>query len=441
MANPTVHGSTKSSNTATISVPTHTDGDLLIVLFNSGAPISTPAGWTAPTGNTKTQGNTYTGYFTRIASSEPASYSVSGTIQALVMYAISGTNGSTTPDGSAFQGANSGTSITTPALTGLSSSTDLLIGAYFYGYGANTGTTISETGSLNLDQNPPYVAGTNLGIWAGNLALAATSASAQTATESSSGQWVGLAIAIAPAAAILGSYRAQPSHRKIIPSLTARYHPHMHLPRIGTGGAMVLFVPTLHHERIVHPKAPPKWKRRHRAQVVDGAVTPVINNPAFRTKFHHKQEVVVPRKVPLKHRMSLGAALLLFSIVIRKRLHRPRKVTLPALRKHPSFRFSQFVAAAIALAAILPKRIIHRAKGSVQTQRKVFHKVFAAGGMLVLFPIPRRGHKPLKLPLVIQAAPPKLTFKQRIKQRIIGFVQAVQAAIDAIVIWRNRGGY
>jgi hypothetical protein len=192
-----------TTTSVTISVPTHVDGDLLVWIIgdsNSAGVMSAapPAGWTAPPGGI--------GFgirvFTRIASSEPSSYTISNQFlyPTTIMYAVQNAHANTTPDGMAFTnnvGSASSTSLNTPALSGLSSSIDLLLGAYFWG-GTFALASATETGSLIHDADETGYPGQDVGMWAGHMALSATSVAAQGATYPIAINFTSVAIAIAP---------------------------------------------------------------------------------------------------------------------------------------------------------------------------------------------------------------------------------------------------
>jgi hypothetical protein len=143
------HANNGTSGSATINVPTNTNGDLLVwaVCTLSSAP-TTPSGWNLYASQVST-GNPGIFIYTRIASSEPTSYTLSGgNFVGMDMASISGANSSTTLDGSAFTSVGSATSLNTPALSGLSTSSDLLLGVYHYGDNASGSCTLTENGSL-----------------------------------------------------------------------------------------------------------------------------------------------------------------------------------------------------------------------------------------------------------------------------------------------------
>src|SRR5208282_4299653 len=92
---------TTTGGTATVSVPTHSDGDLLMWLFSTRGAQTTPTGWHLALAACNSSGTDVTGYvWTRVASSEPGSYTAPGspTAPSSVMLDITGSNGSTTLD-------------------------------------------------------------------------------------------------------------------------------------------------------------------------------------------------------------------------------------------------------------------------------------------------------------------------------------------------------
>jgi hypothetical protein len=95
--------------------------------------------------------------------------------------------------------SNDVTALTTGTTVSLSSSSDLLIGVYSV-YSTASGTaTLTENGSLTLDQQTGMTPGTSYGQWTGHMALSTNSSSAQAATANQNvGPYTGAVYAIKP---------------------------------------------------------------------------------------------------------------------------------------------------------------------------------------------------------------------------------------------------
>lgn len=216
MAAPTVTATSSASagngTNMTISVPSHSNGDLLVwkyidgdndATFSNGSVITLPAGWTQ-IGSTL-QANIAGFYvqmaaFYRIASSEPSTYtSTDGnafTSSASVMYSISGAeNPGTTPI--VFASLSDGASGTASAPTITPTDADsLVIRTAFTGRTSAGGVTPPTGYTEVLD------ARTIKGIWSGHAVKAASATGAETFTYTptwwSSPAWGHIALAIAP---------------------------------------------------------------------------------------------------------------------------------------------------------------------------------------------------------------------------------------------------
>lgn len=235
---PSVRASTttagSSGGSATITVPTNVNGDLLIVIICDQGITPALSGWTATGNGSESAHAIGIWVFTRIAASEPATYTVTGVgACGLVALSVSGAFPSTTPDKLVFQsdGGTAGTALTVPATSGLNSNQDLLIGAYNWGgFSSPAATSLTENGSLSVVQNLLYTPGTNFGNWTGSLALVANSSSSQAATCNQSTFWEAVAIAIAPAVSgvrhpYLPQYKHRQRHQFSIPQHVRIYHP------------------------------------------------------------------------------------------------------------------------------------------------------------------------------------------------------------------------
>jgi hypothetical protein len=134
--------------------------------------------------------------YTRTSSSEPAYYTITGLkYPTLMMYAIANTNQRVpSVDKIAF---NTGATLATPALSGLSTSTDLLLGIYDFG-STFALANLTQTGSLIYD--PPSAQtgypGQCVGFWGGHLPLSGTAVAGQGATYPATINWAAVAIAI-----------------------------------------------------------------------------------------------------------------------------------------------------------------------------------------------------------------------------------------------------
>jgi hypothetical protein len=157
-----------------------------------------PAGWTAPPGNQGTvPGGAALLIWTRIAaSSEPFSYTASGTLYpTMVMLAIANSSGSTTPAAISYATQISDSLLSTPALSGLSGSNDLLVGAYCWGSTFGLDEMV-QTSSLIKDQSQVGYPGQAVGLWVGHVQLWGTSAAQQFGTLHEAVNWRAGAIAI-----------------------------------------------------------------------------------------------------------------------------------------------------------------------------------------------------------------------------------------------------
>jgi hypothetical protein len=178
-----------------ISVPSHSDGPgNLLVWFetNYNAYPTTPSGWVAAGQATNSPTSPqFLSMFTRVPSSEPANYPLTGaSFYSSIMYSLSNVANSTTPDAVATRSdGTQETGLTAPALTGLSTSTDLAL--YGFTWGSTVSypsiSTISAQGAITntVDANIPFANGgpnASQGILTAHLGLSGTSEGTQTAT-------------------------------------------------------------------------------------------------------------------------------------------------------------------------------------------------------------------------------------------------------------------
>jgi hypothetical protein len=191
-----------TTTSVTIFVPTHVEGDLLVWIIGDTASAGVmsatpPAGWTAPPGGIGTGGGGASlRVFTRIASSEPSTYTVNGTLYpTTIMYSLQHAAATTTPDAIAFANSASSSFLNTPALSGLSVFRHLVLGIYIWGATFDLAPA-TEIGSLANDISEAGYPGQFVGMWSGHMLIATTSVAAQAATYPSAVNWRSVAVAI-----------------------------------------------------------------------------------------------------------------------------------------------------------------------------------------------------------------------------------------------------
>lgn len=156
------------STTVTINVPTGTTNNDFMVMFMSGGnmgagrSITTPTGWNlidATTGTNSGGSSDYLNTYWRVASSEPASYTVNtfasggadGGIGAILSY--SGSSGTMRTHGTAKTSGTSSTTSSTPATLSGVGSTDMVVIGYMIGAGALSGACTAPGGTWNTRVN------------------------------------------------------------------------------------------------------------------------------------------------------------------------------------------------------------------------------------------------------------------------------------------------
>jgi hypothetical protein len=204
---PTIIGSTKNSAGTSINVPTNANGDLLLWFITTGSmsTAACPSGWHTVSSVTATYDTSQGGLVcSRIASSEPSSYSfTTGFDPAMVMVDTRGGGSSTTPDvvTSYASTTDSVTAVYAPAASGFSTAQDLVFTAIGFGpYASGNTDTITPPSTPTVVQSIADNQSTSstLGLWVGSSTPGQSSIMQQNGTLATGSGFDGFTIALAP---------------------------------------------------------------------------------------------------------------------------------------------------------------------------------------------------------------------------------------------------